>query len=258
MAEPEGDLLTAENQEQTTQNWRDGVADEYREGVSKFETPNDLAKGYLEIEKLSGSKIKLPTPESSAEEVSAFYDRVGRPANADGYELPRPDMPEGMTYNEDFEKAIRSVAYEAGISKAQLQALSKAFNEYQVQEYTNFNAELQRTHEEGERVLKEKWGAKYDENLEVARRACKELGDEDFTNLLVESKLGNNPVFIKAFHNIGMKILNDTLVKGEGGGEKKDEYVPAYKDSPGMYANDTSEEGEKARAWFKAHNIEVK
>jgi len=51
MAESETNLLTeTDNSEQGTRNWRDGISDEHREGVSKFETQNDLAKGYLELE----------------------------------------------------------------------------------------------------------------------------------------------------------------------------------------------------------------
>ena len=50
---------------------------------------------------------------------------------------------------------------------------------------------------------------------------------------------------MKNFFNIGQKLLNDTLIQGTvGGGDNKEAYVPAYPDSPGMYANDTTPEGE--------------
>ncbi len=253
--EPQDSLLSADNQTETTQ-W---YSEKHKELVAQkgWENSDGVLESYSELEKSTGSKIKLPTPESSKEEISAFYDKIGRPVNAEGYELARPDLPEGMTYNESFEKAITAIAYEEGISKQQLQTLSKAFNEYQIQEFTNFSSELQRTQEEGERSLKEEWGVKYDENLEVAKRACKELGSDEFNQLLIESKLGNNPIFIKTFREIGLKIMDDTLIKGTQGDKTKDEYVPAYKDSPEMYKNDTSEEGEKARVWFKARGVEA-
>ena len=253
--EPQDSLLSADNPIETTQ-W---YSEEYKEVVSQkgWENADSVLKSYSELEKSTGSKIKLPTPESSKEEISAFYDKIGRPVNAEGYELARPDLPEGMTYDEGFEKAITAIAYEEGISKQQLQVLSKAFNEYQVNEFTNFSSELQRTQEEGERSLKEEWGAKYDENLEVAKRACKELGSDEFTQLLVESKIGNNPVFIKTFRDIGLKIMDDTLIRGASADKTKEEYKPQYPNSPEQYRNDTSEEGEKARAWFKARGIEV-
>lgn len=245
----EENLLT-ETKDAGTQNW---YPDEHKELVERtgWKDSGAALKSYTELEGMMSSRIKLPTPESSAEEVSAFYDKIGRPVNAEGYELTRPELPEGMTYDENFEKAVCSIAYEAGISKAQLQAIAKAYNEYQVEQFNTLTAELTKTFDEGKAALQSEWKDKYDANLEVARRACKELGGDDFVALLEENKIGNNPVFIKTFHNIGLKILNDTLIQGtQAGGEKKDDWKPAYPDSPEMYATDTSPEGEKARLWF--------
>lgn len=245
----EEDTLLAEKQEKA-QNW---YADEHKELVEQqgWKQPGDAIRDYSELQKSASGKVKMPTPESSADEVSAFYDKIGRPVNSEGYELARPELPEGMTYDEGFEKAICSIAYEAGISKTQLQALSKAYNAYQVEQYNTITAELTKTFDEGKQALQSEWKDKYDANLEVAKRACRELGGEDFVALLETNKLGNNPVFIKTFHNIGLKILNDTLIQGtQAGGEKKDAWKPEYPDSPEMYATDTSPEGEKARLWF--------
>jgi len=231
-------------------NW---YPDEHAELVTKqgWTGSADVLRDYNELQKSASGKVKMPTPESSADEVSAFYDKIGRPVNAEGYELARPELPEGMTYDENFEKAMCGVAYEAGIPKAAMQAIVKAYNEFQVEQYNTVTAELTKTFDEVQNTLKADWKDKYDANLEVARRACKELGGDDFVALLESNKLGNNPVFIKTFHNIGLKILNDTLIQGtQGGGDKKDEWKPQYPDSPELYATDTSPDGEKARLWF--------
>lgn len=216
-----------------------------------WKQPGDAVRDYIELQKSASGKIKMPTEESSAEEISAFYDKIRGVENAEGYDMPRPELPEGMTYDENFEKVIRGIAFEAGISKAQLKILTEAYNKYQVEQFGIITAELTKTYDEGQKALKVEWKENYDTNLEVAKRACRELGGEDFMALLEQNKLGNNPVFIKTFHNIGLKILNDTIIKGtQGGGDKKGEWKPAYPDSPEMYANDTSENGERARLWF--------
>lgn len=228
-------------------------SDENKEIVTQqgWKDPNDAIRDYSELQKSASGKIKMPTDESSAEEISAFYDKIRGVENAEGYDMPRPELPEGMTYDESFEKVIRGIAFEAGISKAQLKTLTEAYNKYQVEQFGIITAELTKTYDEGQKALKVEWKEDYDTNLEVAKRACRELGGDDFIALLETNKLGNNPVFIKTFHNIGLKILNDTLIKGtQGGGDKKDAWKPQYPDSPEMYANDTSEEGEKARLWF--------
>jgi hypothetical protein len=232
------------------ENW---YSDEHADLVTQqgWKGASDVLRDYSELQKSASGKVKLPTEESSAEEISAFYDKIRGVENAEGYEMPRPELPEGMTYDENFEKAIRDIAFEAGISKAQLKKLSEAYNKYQIEQFNTVTAELTKTYDEGQNALKAEWKDDYDANLEVAKRACRELGGDDFVALLESNKLGNNPVFIKTFHNIGLKILNDTLIQGtQGGGDKKDQYRPQYPDSPEMYATDTSPEGEKARLYF--------
>lgn len=249
MAEEEtGSLLAEETKTETS--W---YPDEHKELVEQqgWKQPGDVLRDYQELNKSASGKVKIPTDESSAEETSAFYDKIRGVENAEGYEMPRPELPEGMTYDENFEKVIRGIAFEAGISKTQLKTLTEAYNAYQVEQFGILSAELTKTFDEGKQALQAEWKDNYDTNLEVAKRACKELGGDDFVALLESNKLGNNPVFIKTFHNIGLKILNDTLIKGtQGGGDKKDAWKPTYPDSPEMYATDTSEEGEKARLWF--------
>lgn len=216
-----------------------------------WKNPSDVVRDYGELNKSASGKVKIPTEESSADEISAFYDKVRGVDNAEGYDMPKPELPEGMNYDENFEKIIRGIAFEAGISKAQLKTLSEAYNKYQIEQFDVQEGDLARTREVGRQVLQKEWKENYEVNSEVARRACTELCDDEFKALLKETKLGNHPVFMRNFYNIGTKILNDTLIKGKtGGGDDKDAYVPAYPDSPGMYANDTSPEGEKARLYF--------
>lgn len=242
--------LLVEEKEQESQSW---YSEEQKELVEKqgWKGPTDVVRDYGELLKSASAKIKMPTPESSAEEISNFYARMGRPENPEGYEIDRPELPEGMAYDENFENTMRGIAHEIGITKAQMKNLVNAYNEYQIERFNTESAELTKTYEEGKAALQSDWKEDYKANLEVAKRACRELGGEDFVALLEENKIGNNPIFVKTFYNIGTKILNDTLIKGtQGGGEEKEEYKPAYPDSPEMYANDTSPEGEKARLYF--------
>lgn len=250
MAEEDKGTILADPPPEPTQSW---FPEEHTELVTQkgWKGAGDALKSYGELEGMMSGRAKIPTEESSAEEISAFYDKIRGVENPEGYDMPRPEMPEGMTYDENFEKVIRGIAYDAGISKAQLKTLTEAYNKYQIEQFGIVTAELTKTYDEGKQALQSEWKEQYDANIEVAKRACRELGGDEFVALLNENKLGNNPVFIKTFHNIGLKILNDTLIKGtQGGGDKKDAYKPAYPNSPEQYANDTSSEGEKARLWF--------
>lgn len=209
--------------------------------------------GYAELERGMGNRVKMPTDTSPAEEISAFYNKLGRPESADGYEIAKPDMPEGMTYDQKFEMTMRGIAHEAGVTQAQMKTLVKAFNDYQIGAFNEHVGELNRSREEGERALKESWAGDYDANVQIAQRALKELvPDEAFFQLIEDSKLGNNPIFVKGWHEIGKKMLNDTYVKSDAQTEvKKDDYKPANPNSPEMYADGTDEDAKRARQWFR-------
>jgi hypothetical protein len=242
MTEPTGDpTVLTDNPQPTTQvDWKESVPEDYRENVSKFNDVGSLAKSYVELERQFGNRVKIPDENSMPEEVSAFYQKLGRPENKDAYDL---GLSEDTPVNTAILDAIKTTAFENGVSQTQLQGMVKSYMEAE-------QAELHRSFEEGERTMKETWGAKYDENLAIAKRATKELFDEDFIKILDGSPLGNSPIVIRNLHNIGLKMLDDTLVTGKAEG-KEGEFTPPYPNSPEMYKDDDTEEGKKARAYFE-------
>ena len=246
MAEPEGGLLTTPdvaegNQEQTTQ-W---YSDEYKELVETkgWDDPNKFLGSYKELEKGMGGRLKMPTPESSAEEIRAFYQKTGCPENPDGYEITAPEGSE-LFRNEGVENSLKQIAYDQGVSKQAFESIVKGY-------YDQLNADAQANREQGEAALKQELGGKYEEEMTIARRFCEECSDE-FRELLDSTGLGNSPIFAREFIRLGKKITSDTLIQGEGSGDKVEGYTPQYKDSPEMYSTAEGEEGEKARAYFKA------
>ncbi len=246
--EAQGNLLTETSSPETTStettSW---FSEENKEVVERcgWKDPNDVLASYRNLEKSASGKIKMPTPESSAEEIRAFYQKTGCPENPEGYEIT--DIPEGLPRNEDVEKAMCEIAHEEGVSKQAFEHIMKGY-------YDKMQADLAAGRVAGEKQLREDFGDKYDENMKIAKRFCGTCSDE-FMDLLVTTGLGNNPVFVKEFFEKGKQILSDTLIKGDGGGgEQVDkDYKPASIKSPGMYANGTDEESIKARAWFRAN-----
>jgi len=239
--EAQGDLLTETSPVETT-SW---YSEENKDVVERcgWKDPNDAVKSYREIEKMSSGRIKMPTPESSAEEIRAFYQKTGCPENPEGYEITVPE--EVATFrDEGIENAMKAIAHEQGVSK---QAFEKIVNGY----YESIADGLRVGREQGEAALKKELGDKYEAELSIGKRFCQTCSDE-FQDLLVQSGLGNNPVFIKEFIAKGKQIMSDTLIQGEVGGDREDGYVPTYKTSPEMYRTGDDEDSVKARAYFTA------
>ena len=240
--EAQGDLLTGASQTETT-SW---FSDENKEVVQRtgWSTPDDAIKGYRELEKNYSSRVKMPTPESSAEEIRAFYQKTGCPENPEGYEVTVPEALEGFR-DKGVESAIKQIAYEQGVSKQAFESIVKGY-------YETLNGNMQKSRESGEAALKQEFpGEKYAEVVATANRFFDSCSEE-FCELVKASGLANNPIFIKEFMNKGKQTMSDTLIKGEASGEKEEGFVPRYKDSPEMYQSGEDEETIKSRAYFSA------
>jgi hypothetical protein len=225
----------------STANWMDTVSQENRGSVERFKSVDELARGYGELNTALGSRVKIPDENSLPEERSAFYQKLGAPQNPEAYEL---GLSEDTPVSPQMISAIKQAAFESGVSQTQLQSVVKSYMDAE-------QAELHRSFEEGERSLKEEWGGQYDEKIAISQRALKELFDDDFINIIHQSPLGNSPIVIKNLHNVGLKMLDDTLVTGKvKSGEGA--FEPKYLNSPNMYKDDDTEEGKKSRAYFEA------
>lgn len=211
-------------------------------GIKTVEDLPKLCDSHRELEKMSSSRVKMPTPESSAEEIRAFYQRTGCPENPEGYETPVVEGTE-MFRDEGTENALKQVAYDYGVPKQAFEAIVKGY-------YDKLAADMNAGRESGEASLKEEWTDKYNENLKISQRFAGTCSDE-FRALMESTGLGNNPIVVKEFLEKGKQTMSDTLILGTGDdGENKTDYVPKFKNSPDQYATMEGEEGEMARAWF--------
>ena len=188
-----------------------------------WKTADDALKSYTELEKMSSGRVKMPTPESSAEEIRAFYQKTGCPENPEGYEVKVPEGAEAFR-DEGTEKALAMVAHEQGVSKQAFETIVGKFYEQQADA-------LRVGMEQGTAALKEEFGDNYDESIKIAQRMCGECSEE-FQELMTTTGLGNNPIMIKEFLALGKKTLSDTLIKGENVDPDAKSYKPAYPNAP--------------------------
>ena len=237
-------------------SWKDSVDRGIRysadgnDKLARFEDPASMAKSYLELEKMDSGKIKMPDDSTTAEERSAFYQKIGRPENVEGYDLP--ELAEGEAYDDQMMGAIKNYALENNIPKDMFSGMVGIYMQ-------EAQAAMERQAVATEDALKQEWGGQYDANIEISRRALRELAPAEITEPLIAElgrmNMDNSEPFVKFLHSVGSKMMDDTLVKGDAV-PQKDDYAPKYVSSPSMYRNDESEEGAKARAYFDRHNIQ--
>ncbi|GAT35614.1 hypothetical protein TSACC_3685 [Terrimicrobium sacchariphilum] len=200
--------------------WTSRLPEEFgdaRDGLGKFKTVPDLAKGYRELEKTLGAKgVFVPGKDAKPEEVAAYRKAAGIPEAPDKYNVKPEQLPEGFTWPADEAlKPVLEAAHRHNVSEAALRDIIGANMSLQ-QTATEAVAKAQL--EEGTKYLREQWGGEYDANIKLALSAAKVAG--------VDAKTlpgFTDPQTVMAFVNLAKKISDDQFVNpggsGAGGGK---------------------------------------
>lgn len=209
-------------------SWMSSLPDDLKsnEILSQFPSIGDAGKALVTLKGLEGKAVVIPEKDADSASWAAFYDKIGRPAKMEDYNITKPkDLPDDIPYRPEIEPVFKKFAHENGLTAAQAE---RAFNWYYDLAKQGHVQEQQRQAQvqaESETALKTEWGAKYDENREIARRAFVHYG-KGSENLLAEARingvrLGDHPGFVKLFHEIGARTMDDRAMSGgnSGGGE---------------------------------------
>lgn len=193
-----------------------------------WQGPSDVLTGYRNIEKMlgadrAGRTVVLPA-EDTPEAWGQVYDKLGRPANPDGYGIKAPEGADPA-----FSKAAAAKFHELGLSTKQAAALTKFHEEFggamtaaqQAQETAALEAE--------HATLKKDWGSEHDARREVARRAAVHLGLDEKAIDAMEKSSGY-ALTLKALAKVG-DLLSEHGAEGIS--------------TPGSFG--TTPEGAKAR-----------
>lgn len=180
-----------------------------------YKTPADLAQAYISAEKMIGvDKIAAPKDGKWSPEA---LKALGVPDKPEGYQITRPQMPEGVTYDEGFEKAMLPIVHAQGLPPATVNALIEAVSAYRIQEMRNTaiaQADAQKVAMDG---LHAEFGQKTQAIVNQAGRAAlaiEKMGVKGLVDRLNETRTGDDPVMIRAFAKIGEMMGEDVLKSG--------------------------------------------
>lgn len=154
-----------------TVDWRSGLENDAAELVQQkgWHSPQDILTSYRHLEKMLGSdRLSIPSKDAEPEAWGAIWEKLGRPAAAEGYQL---SAPKGVQYDALNAQWFCKTAFELGLTQSQAQKLHDAF----IAKFSHHAApeesqEPQAPQEEA-LDLKTQWGRQYDRNMTAARRA---------------------------------------------------------------------------------------
>lgn len=217
MTDNPGTINTDDNGGNNQPTWMEQLPDDLKsnDNLTGFATIGDLGKSYLDLQGKSVNSIQIPGDGANDDARSTFFNKLGRPDKPEGYEFKRPDMPEGTNYDEDMENKFRDEAHKLGMNQTQAEGAYKHFIGQILAANETIQGNAEQTREKAINELQGVWGEEFDGNCEIATRAFMEFADEDQKQLFVDSKLGDNPLIIKLFHEIGTKLLDHNIITGE-------------------------------------------
>lgn len=194
--------------EQTTTDWTSALPEETKAYVANkgWTDPAKAVESYVQLEKFMGAEkagrgIVMPGEHATPEELNAFYGKLGKPAEVNGYEIKLPD---GFP-DPEFGKVAPAILHKHNLTKAQGEALLGDFAGMVMQGQQQRMEQEQAEFAKQETALKTEWGDQFDRNTEIAKRGAKKLGFSDEVIDQLEMKSGFAGV-IKALHNAGMLL----------------------------------------------------
>ena len=189
-----------------TKGWKSLPANEALETV---------ANSYVNLERLfgadkAGNTVQVPKADATPEERRMFYSKLGVPEEAAGYELK---VPEELAEMPLFAKAS-DWFHQVGVPKdlanalvekviADEQAMAKQYEQKSQQEWQDLQGE---------------WRDKFDDQVELARRASKMVGWDQNTLASIERTIGTKAL-MQAMARVGSNLLEaEAPAPGTGAG----------------------------------------
>lgn len=187
-----------------------------------WKSGKDLLHSYRNLEKLRGVPaerlLTLPENMEDAEALKPIMAKLGlaAPEKAEDYGFTQID---GM--DQEFATTAQGWMHELGVPPKiaaglaeRWQAYANAQREGVLREATEETAaELGR--------LQGEWGPKYDENVEIARRAVRQFGFSEEELQAMESGIGAAAMY-KRFNAIGQRLNEGSFIEGDS---KKDGFI---------------------------------
>jgi len=173
--------------------------------AKKWNSVDQLVKGYRELEKLTGTGKHLVIPDDDNPDAWAnVYNALGRPESPDKYELQYEGE---VPISDELVSQFKEYAHGLGLNQ-------KQFNDIVSFQLDVVDSQLKALEEQKQaavKQLKEKWGeANYDTKVRQARQTADKLGIYD---ILEKKGLASDPDIILMLDAIANKIAEDTITR---------------------------------------------
>jgi hypothetical protein len=180
--------------------------------LTEIENVPGMAQKIFNLEKALGKKRAiLPEGPEDRDGLDALSRQLGWPESPEGYPEVKVELPEGMAADPEIEKTWRQWAHEARLTPQQMEYLTKKTIEWNVNAHNQQAGEQAQKHAEATTELKNRWGAKFDSNRQLAQTAAAAFADQAQMEHFKEAGYLADPAFLTLMHKIGEAVSPDRL-----------------------------------------------
>lgn len=203
--------------------WHEGVAPEVKGFWQNKGLPLDdpkafgtkLTELYQQAEKFIGVPpdrlLRMPAPDAKPEDIRAFQQRLGAPADAKEYDFSVIKDSANNPIAAPLADALRQAAFERGLTKdaalSVAQSVVKAMDGLKATESADRTAKIAEARE----TLKKNWGTSFEYNKLKAMDGARKLGIDPDTVATFENVIGYAGI-METLRKIGANTSEDTFV----------------------------------------------
>lgn len=188
--------------------------------LSKFKTPEALAKSYAELERLR----HYPGVENE-EQMARFRRMAGLPESEEEYRLERPESMPESEWNAGLAERMARTAYRYGVPPEAMNALQETMSQAYEEAREQMMDSRMEMETQAEQSLQHEWGANYERNMGRATAALQRLASEtgvDADALLDNPGLGSNPDVIRLLYQAS-RLLDEAPLHHSGAADPSPE-----------------------------------
>lgn len=207
-----------------TDGWRDCIPEDLKDRAewSRVNNVQDVFKNYIASQQTISKSVRIPDATSSAEDVAAFYSKLGKPASAAEYDFSY-EPAEGASFGKDsFDfSTFQEIAEKANLTLDQYQKMATAYLDAQNATVANYNqqvAERAGTEmKEAEAELRKEWGKDYAANINNISAKITQMYPEETVKRMAEVGLFRDANFLKSQYALTKMMTGDTIyIEGRG------------------------------------------
>ena len=211
-------VLSSDQPQEPKVDFQSLIPAEYKneKALQNFQDMDGFVKSFLHSQRLVGTeKIKIPNKFATDEDWNAVYEKLGKPKSPDEYKY---NLPKESKLDDDSLKAFSATAHQLGLLPKQAEGIINYYNELANASEVDTNAKAETARAETEKTLRKEYGSAYKHRIHAAKNlASSTLGNDFLNNTILQdgSKLGDNPIVVKAFAELASQISEDTMIQGE-------------------------------------------